>query len=145
MKGVTKVENTNKLEKEKQMIRAIQRDISLVTAALLLTGQITLRGIFVTPKSFRLSLGGPITGTERIEGLNGNKTITFFIDIIDIIIALLLLKGSIIVEGTFIGAREFTLVVSGPIFGMPFPEPSLPDIKEDYHLYKKVISKQLQL
>jgi len=129
-------------EQEKQLIRTIQRDISVATAALLLTGQVTLRGVFVTPGSFRLSLAGPLTGTERLEGKNGNKVATAFLDILDISIAILLLKGSIVVEGTFIGAREFTLVVSGPIFGMPIPEPSLPELKDDYTLYKKVITNQ---
>ena len=132
----------SELEQEKQLIRTIQRDISVATAALLLTGQITLRGVFVTPGSFRLSLAGPLTGTERLEGKNGNKVATAFLDILDISIAILLLRGSIVVEGTFIGAREFTLVVSGPIFGMPIPEPSLPDLRDDYTLYKKVITNQ---
>lgn len=37
--------------KEKQVIRTIQRDINIATAALLLTGQITIRGVFVTPQA----------------------------------------------------------------------------------------------
>ncbi|MGE8203716.1 hypothetical protein ACQKP0_04065 [Heyndrickxia sp. NPDC080065] len=126
------------LEKEKRIIREIQRDISLVTAVLLLTGQITIRGVFVTSKAFRLSLGGPLTGTPRTEGVDGNKIATAFIDVFDIIIAILLIKGLIAIEGTFVGASEFTLLVSGPIFGMQIPEPSLPHLRKDYSLYKKV-------
>jgi hypothetical protein len=139
------LKKSDESEKEKRLVREIQRNISVVTAALLLTGQITIRGTFVTPQAFRLSLGGPLTGTQRLEGRNKNNTATILIDVIDIFIALLLLKGSIVVEGTFIGSREFTLIVSGPIFGMPIPEPSLPDLREDYNLYKKVITKQFNL
>lgn len=132
----------DELEKDKKVIRAIQRDISVVTAALLLTGQITIKGVFLTPGGFRLSLAGPLTGSPRLEGKNGNKSITFLIDILDILIAILLIKHYLVVEGTFIGSSEFTLIVSGPIFGMPFPEPSLPDLKRDYNFYKKIVSNQ---
>ena len=131
--------------KEKQVIRTIQRDINIATAALLLTGQITIRGVFVTPQAFRLSLGGPITGTQRLEGVKKNKTATIFVDVIDIFISILLIKSSLAVEGVFIGSREFSLVVGGPITGLPLPEPSLSEIKEDYHLYKKVISDRFHL
>ncbi|CAH2714083.1 hypothetical protein BACCIP111895_01237 [Neobacillus rhizosphaerae] len=132
------LEKNHEEKNDKHLIREIQRDINTLTAALLLTGQITIKGTFVTTKSFRLSLGGPLTGTQRLEGINGNKTATILLDLIDIILAILLIKGAIVVEGIFIGSREFTLNVSGPIFGVPFPEPSLPSLIEDYHRYKKV-------
>lgn len=132
----------NESEREKRLIHEIQRDISIVTAALLVTGQLTIRGVFVSPQSFGLSLAGPLTGTQRLEGRNKNKTATTLLDVLDILIALLLLKGSIALIGIFIGSRAFTLVISGPIFGTPIPEPSLPDLQEDYNLYKKAMTKQ---
>jgi hypothetical protein len=135
----------DELEKDKKVIRAIQRDISVVTAALLLTGQITIKGVFVTPGGFRLSIAGPLTGSPRLEGKSSSKTATVIIDIIDVFIAILLINRQLVVEGTFIGSNEFTLIVSGPIFGMPFPEPSLPDLKRDYNFYKKVVSKQFNV
>ncbi|MFC6602152.1 hypothetical protein ACFQDF_12280 [Ectobacillus funiculus] len=58
----------NALEKEEQTISFIQRNIDVITAILLLTGQITIIGVFVTPGGFRISIGGPLTGISRLEG-----------------------------------------------------------------------------
>ncbi|ETI70140.1 hypothetical protein [Neobacillus vireti] len=76
-----------------------------------------------------------------MEGMHGNKNATLLIDVNDIIIAILLIKGLIVAEGIFIGSSEFTLTVSGTIFGVPFPEPFLPRLQEEYNLFRKVTNR----
>lgn len=52
LEGVTILEKNIEITKDIQVIRSIQRDLNIVTVALLLTGQITIIGVFVTPGGF---------------------------------------------------------------------------------------------
>ncbi|WP_052712076.1 hypothetical protein [Domibacillus indicus] len=99
------------------VLYVIQREIDIVTAALLLTGQFTVLGIFIAPGSFSLSAGGPITGVARLEGKYKDKAINAAIDAIDILTALLLLMDKINVNGLGIAPEGFSLSVGGPPFG----------------------------
>jgi hypothetical protein len=140
IKDVVNLEN-NALEKEKQTISFIQRNIDVITAILLLTGQITIIGVFVTPGGFRISIGGPLTGISRLEGKQKNRIASWFIDIIDIIIAALLIHDQIRVLGTFTSSKRFTLTVSGPIFGVSRTEPSaLSQVNKEFNSFQKIVS-----
>ncbi|RCX25239.1 hypothetical protein DEU47_103256 [Bacillus sp. AG236] len=128
-------------DKERELIFAIQRDLDVVTAILLLTGQITIIGVFVTPGAFRVSVGGPITGTSRIEGRDGNAGINIIIDMIDVFLAALLLNNQINVSGAFISSGRFTINVSGPIFGVPKTEPALSELNQSSQFFHRTVSK----
>ncbi|WP_411194221.1 hypothetical protein [Priestia megaterium] len=128
-------------DKERELIFAIQRDLDVVTAILLLTGQITIIGVFVTPGAFRVSVGGPITGTSRIEGKDGNAGINIIIDMIDVFLAALLLNNQINVSGAFISSGRFTINVSGPIFGVPKTEPALSELNQSSQFFHHTVSK----
>ncbi|MED2970708.1 MULTISPECIES: hypothetical protein [unclassified Fictibacillus] len=133
------------IENELQIIGALQRGLNLATAALLLTGQITIIGVFVTPGGFRPSLAGPLTGDTRLEGINGNQAATTLIDVIDIGLAILLIADQIRVTGSFIGSARFTINVSGPIFGVPKPVPTLPSIRRESAFFQKVVSRHFNV
>ncbi|PFL01895.1 hypothetical protein COJ01_07980 [Priestia megaterium] len=140
-KGVENVEWKSGFDKERELIFAIQRDLDVVTAILLLTGQITIIGVFVTPGAFRVSVGGPITGTSRIEGRDGNAGINIIIDMIDVFLAALLLNNQINVSGAFISSGRFTINVSGPIFGVPKTEPALSELNQSSQFFHRTVSK----
>ncbi|WRQ95108.1 hypothetical protein NQ126_011855 [Priestia megaterium] len=140
-KGVENVEWKSGFDKERELIFAIQRDLDVVTAILLLTGQITIIGVFVTPGAFRVSVGGPITGTSRIEGKDGNAGINIIIDMIDVFLAALLLNNQINVSGAFISSGRFTINVSGPIFGVPKTEPALSELNQSSQFFHHTVSK----
>ena len=134
------------IEKDLKVIAALQRDLNLVTAFLLMTGQITIIGIFVTPGEFSLSLSGPILGRARLESkYNDQKLADSLIDVIDILIIILLLIDEIRVSGAVIGPARLSIIVSGPIFGSPKYEPTLPGLKREYNFYKKIVSKYFQV
>ncbi|MDO6848924.1 hypothetical protein Q4S57_13265 [Priestia megaterium] len=140
-KGVENVEWKSGFDKERELIFAIQRDLDVVTAILLLTGQITIIGVFVTPGAFRISVGGPITGTSRIEGKDGDAGINIIIDMIDVFLAALLLNNQINVSGAFISSGRFTINVSGPIFGVPKTEPALSELNQSSQFFHRTVSK----
>lgn len=80
-----------------------------------------MNGMFVQPGGgFSIPRQGPMTGGRRITGKT--KVFTFVIDSIDLILALLLIFGQISVRRTLIGSVFFSIVVSGPIFGVPKTE-----------------------
>ncbi|MEW4239675.1 hypothetical protein Q0N51_11925 [Priestia megaterium] len=140
-KGVENVEWKSGFDKERELIFAIQRNLDVVTAILLLTGQITIIGVFVTPGAFRISVGGPITGTSRIEGKDGDAGINIIIDMIDVILAALLLNNQINVSGAFISSGRFTINVSGAIFGVPKTEPALSELNQSSQFFHRTVSK----
>lgn len=124
---------------EKKVIHSFQRNLEITTAILLLTGQITIIGVFVRPGRFSLSLGGPLFGGHRLEGTDHSQVGNLFIDILDIIIAILLINDAIHVTGTFISSGDFSINVSGPIFGYPEVVPALPI--EDYNFFNTIVKK----
>ncbi|MBY0028842.1 hypothetical protein H7K20_17215 [Priestia aryabhattai] len=140
-KCVENVEWKSGFDKERELIFAIQRNLDVVTAILLLTGQITIIGVFVTPGAFRISVGGPITGTSRIEGKGGDAGINIIIGMIDVILAALLLNNQINVSGAFISSGRFTINVSGPIFGVPKTEPALSELNQSSQFFHRTVSK----
>lgn len=96
----------------------ILRHVDFITAALILTGQITVGGVFFqTESAFALSFSGPITGGTRIESKPKLPLIDVSIDIVDIMVALFLIADKVNVVGTYITFGRFTIVVGGPLFG----------------------------
>ncbi|MHC0038549.1 hypothetical protein [Pseudoneobacillus sp. C159] len=133
------MQNDCQTQEELRLIASLQRDLNIVTAGLLLTGQITIIGVFITPPEFSLSLSGPLFGRARLEGKN--RVATGLIDVIDIIIAILLIVDKIRVISSVLGPSRFSINVSGPIFGAPLYQPTLPSLKRNYHFYRKIVSK----
>ena len=97
-------------------LRSIQYSIDFVTAILLLTGQITVGGIFVVPEGFYLSATGEILGGVRVTGRNEGGT--GVLRMVNVITALLLIVNAIRVTGPYVTSGRVFLVFGGPIFGI---------------------------
>ncbi|MEH7180144.1 hypothetical protein [Neobacillus vireti] len=139
------MQNDCQIQEELRIIAVLQRELNLVTAGLLLTGQITIIGVFITPPEFSLSLSGPLFGRARLHGKNGNIVATGLIDVLDIIIAILLIVDEIRVISSVLGPSRFSINVSGPIFGAPLYQPTLPSLKRNYRFYRKIVSKHFDI
>ncbi len=139
------MDGTNNQANELEQIHSIQRTIDTVAAFLLLTGQVTISGVFVRPGRFSVSIGGPIFGGRRLEGKNHSRAGSLVIDIIDILLAIFLLNDEINVEGTFISSGTFTMNISGPIFGFPKVIPALPNLKNDFQFFNSQVSAHYQV
>ncbi|PLT28515.1 hypothetical protein [Peribacillus deserti] len=129
-----------KIEHENQVISAIQFEIDIILAALLLTGQITVIRVYVIPGGFGFSLGGPLTGRSRLEGRSKIKAFSFAIDLLDILLAILLLTRKITFEGLFVGPGRFSFNVSGPIFGIPKPQPVQSEIEKISKEFRGIVA-----
>jgi hypothetical protein len=132
-------------ENDLLIVESIQRNIDIITAALLLTGQFTLSRIIVEPGGFALSVGGPLTGISRLEGRFGNKAFNLVIDIVDIVLAILLITNEINVTGIFLGPGRFTINITGPIFGVPKNINTIPEIEKVFTQFRWVISDHLNI
>jgi hypothetical protein len=142
---VKKLKYPNDYNQDIQVVESIQRNIDIITATLLLTGQLTIARLIVEPGGFALSVGGPLTGLPRLEGTFGNKTYNFVIDIGDIVLAILLITNEINVTGIFLGPGRFSINMTGPIFGIPKHEYTIPDLEKVFTQFRWVISDHLNV
>lgn len=108
----------------KRGIHAFQRSIDIITAILLLTNQITVIGIFIRPRKFSISVGGPIFGGTRLVPKDNWAIEQDILDLFHIILAVLLFSEKITITGVFVTSAEFSINVSGPIFGYTKTVPS---------------------
>lgn len=113
--------------------QTILRSLDILTAVLLLTGQLKITSVFLSSQSFGLSLSGPITGYAA-EGKIPSADLA--LDALDVITALLLITDQINVVGPFIGARTISIVVSGPPFGYAKLTGYLPQTQEFFTDYR---------
>ncbi|MCF8567237.1 hypothetical protein LLE49_21175 [Alicyclobacillus tolerans] len=102
---------------KKNVISAALRAIDIWSAILLLTGQVTVGGVFISSGAIWLSLTGPIFGGDRLNGKSVGANAV--IDLIDVVTALLLILGQITNTGPWISSGRLNFVVSGPAFGNP--------------------------
>lgn len=132
----------NHAELEENAIRDIQRDIDIVIAFLLLTGQITLVRVYFGPGYFGVTVGGPLTGANRLESANNNQLGNFTLDLIDIVLAILLIKDKINLVGLFIASdARFSLSLSGPIFGRAKVVPVTNYLKKNQKEFNRILDK----
>jgi hypothetical protein len=117
-------------------VRTIHRFLDVATVLLLLTGQITIGGVFIAPGGFALSLSGPITGSGAVGKTAQAKLV---LDGLDILTALLLVIDEINVIGTYITAGRFTIVVGGPPFGLDKTEAYAPTALEFFDDYREMV------
>ncbi|WP_409291244.1 hypothetical protein [Peribacillus sp. SCS-37] len=75
-----------------------------------------------------------------MEGKFKIKAFSFAIDLMDIFLAILLLTNKITFEGLFIGPGRFSFNVSGPIFGIPKPQPVLPELEKIFKDFRLIVS-----
>ncbi|SDM71409.1 hypothetical protein [Bacillus sp. OK048] len=139
------MEKRAEIQEDLYVIASLQRNLNLATATLLLTGQITIVGVFVTPPEFSISLSGPLFGRARLEGKSGNQFSTALIDVLDVLIAVLLILDEIRLVSCVVGPSRFSIDVSGPIFGSPKYIPTLPTLKKSYHFFQKIVSRHFEL
>ncbi|MDQ0255306.1 hypothetical protein J2S74_002688 [Evansella vedderi] len=128
-----------------EIVRNIHRNLAIITAILLLTGQITIMGIFVTPHGFRVTLAGPITGLRRIESPTGNPIVNLIISLLNIIIAKLLILDQFNVTGSALTPDGFTINCGGPILGLPRVTPKIPDFNNYLDNFHKLVCKYFDL
>ncbi|MFC4767820.1 hypothetical protein [Effusibacillus consociatus] len=123
-----------------KIVESVYLMLDLITAALLLTGQITIRGVFFTTgASFSLSLAGPVTGGKRSEAVEEAPSANLVLDFVDVLTALLLIIGEINVVGTLLTSGGFTIVVSGPIFGREKTEAYIPTTRRFITDFRKEV------
>lgn len=107
------------------IIASTQYSIDIISAILLLTGQITTSGIFFVPEGFYLAATGPILGGIRMTGRSESSSAV--LDVVDVLTSILLILNVIRVTGPYLTSSRFFLVFSGPIFGIkdivPLTEP----------------------
>ncbi|MEH7076834.1 hypothetical protein [Neobacillus drentensis] len=139
------MKNTCDVEKGLQTVITIQRNLDIITAFLLLTGQVTVVRLIVEPGGFALSVGGPLTGIGRLEGKSGNKTLSLLLDVGDILLAILLLSDQTNVSGIFLGPGRFSFNITGPIFGVPKHEPTLPDLEKVFTQFRWIVSEHFDI
>jgi len=139
------VVNEINTQKDVQFIATLQRDLNLLAAFLILSGQVTIIGVFVNPGEFSVSFGGPITGGFRLESKFGDTVSNIIIDVIDVIIAVLLIIDELRLSGTFITQSRFSIVFTGPIFGHPVIEPTVPILKHNYDLLHNYVKGNLMM
>lgn len=125
-------------------LQTVYQSINFFAAILLLTGQITNGGVFVTPESFSLSCSGPFTGRTRKEAIPGVPQASLIIDAIDIIAALLLILGQIHVHGVYTTSGGFSLVLGGPPFGLKKKETYNPAASRFFADYRKEVFQKYQ-
>lgn len=142
---MTILENNSNIQQDFQVIASLQRDINLIIAFLLLTGQLTIVGVFITAGGFSVSLSGPIIGGSRLESKFGDNLTNTFIDVIDVVIAVLLIIDEITLISVIIAAGRFSIDVTGPIFGVSRTVPTLPILRRNYRFFRKYLSNQLNI
>lgn len=116
--------------------RSLHRGMGIGTAILLLTGQITIGGVFIAPSDFALSLSGPFTGSGSVGKTARDNVV---LDGLDIITALLLIVNQLQVIGTYITAGRFTIVVGGPIFGSTEVEGYTPTARQFFRDFGSIL------
>lgn len=95
---------------------AALRALDVWSAILLLTGQVTVSGVFFSSGGMWLSFTGPILGSTNNSGTN--ERAERVLDGIEILTAILLILGQITNTGPWISSGHFNLVVTGPVFGV---------------------------
>lgn len=136
------MQNVRKRGREavKKNVQTIYRGIDILTAVLILTGQITNRGVFISGEQFSLPFAGPITGrTRKVSTIPQGNLI---LDTIAIIAAFLLILGEVNVIGILFASGGFTLVVSGPPFGAPKTEAYVPEAISFFSEYRDMVMKK---
>lgn len=126
-------------------VQAVYESLNFFAAILILTGQITNGGVFVTPESFSLSLSGPFTGRTRKKAIPGVPQANLIIDAIDIIAALLLILGQIHVHGVYITSGGYSIVLGGPPFGLKDKEAYNPIASRFFADYRKEVFEKHQI
>lgn len=120
-------------------VNSVLRKLDIITATLLLTGQVTIGGVFLqTNSSFSITVGGPITGGYRLESKNKSKLGNTVIDFIDVLLAIFLITDKINVQGTYFTSGRFSVVLGGPLFRGVKTEAS--DAKEYARDFNKFLS-----
>lgn len=115
------------------VVASLYQAIDYFSAILLLTGQVTSTGVFISPGGMWLSCTGPIIGGKRLSGTDLPSGIA--LDVVDIVTALLLILGQLTVTGPWITTGSFNLVISGPAFGVnTVPVPATPrEIADNFY------------
>ncbi|MCD8511593.1 MAG: hypothetical protein LRY73_18185 [Bacillus sp. (in: Bacteria)] len=124
-----------------ETVRVIHRNLALIVAILLLTGQLSIVGVFVSPRGFRFTLAGPITGLGRIQSKTGNVAVNLIISFLNIIIAKLLILDQFNVSGSVLTPDGFTINVGGPIMGLSRVTARIPDFNNYLDNFDKLVCK----
>lgn len=120
-------------------LSAVYRGLGIAAAVLLLTGQLSIAGVFLSPGTFSLSLSGPFTG-YAVEGVTPSANAV--LDGLDVIVALLLILNEISIVGTFITGGRFTIVVSGPPFGSQSLDAYAPQAREFFSDFRTMAERR---
>lgn len=116
--------------------QGVLRGLDVIVAILLLTGQISIGGVFFAGNGFALSLSGALTGAEV---LTTDLQASWVLEGLDVIAAFLLILDEVHVVGTYVTASRFTIVISGPPFGVPLTEGYLPRTKEFFRDFRDFV------
>ncbi|MBU9720644.1 hypothetical protein [Bacillus alkalicola] len=126
-------------EKLEKKIFELQRGLAIVVAILIFLGQLSIIGVFVTPRGFRVTLAGPITGSSRLQSNTNNPIVNTFIDAINLVIAKLLIIDQFRITGTVLTHNGFTVNCGGPLLGTARTQPKIPKIVSEFDNFHEVV------
>ncbi|KUO96876.1 hypothetical protein [Ferroacidibacillus organovorans] len=122
-------------------LQGTHESIDLITAALLLAGQLTPSGLFVVPAGMNLSLSGPVLGGVLNEGVTPVAHAT--LRAIEVLSAVLLIGGALTTVGVYVTAQRASIVLGGPILETPKTRTNIPGVpQKTLYAYQQLILKR---
>ncbi|KYP80498.1 hypothetical protein [Ferroacidibacillus organovorans] len=121
-------------------LQGTHESIDLVTAALLLTGQLAPSGLFIVPAGINLSLSGPVLGGVLNQGITPTARAT--LRAIEVLSAVLLVGEALTTVGLYITAQRASIVLGGPILETPKSKTNIPGVsKKTLDAYQQLLLK----
>lgn len=107
-------------------VRSVHYGIDVVTAALILTGQIQPAGMFLVSEGFSISFTGPVLGYKGTEATTPGAG--FVMGGLEVITAVLLIARVFGTIGVYVTSHRASIVVGGPLFGSTPTIANLPGV-----------------
>ncbi|PWI56872.1 hypothetical protein [Sulfoacidibacillus thermotolerans] len=125
-------------------VKSVHYGIDLLTAALLLSGQLQPVGMFVVPEGFMLSLSGPLLGGVTMKTTTSGAK--FVMAGLEVITAVFLIARVFGTTGVYVSSHRFSIVVAGLPIGSAPPVAALPGVPEQVlHQYEALLMRHFGL
>ncbi len=108
-------------------VKAVHYGLDLVTAALIVTGQLRPSGVFVVPEGSLISFTGPVLGGPVMKGIDMNAS--FIMTGLEVVTAVLLIAKVFSTTGVYITSGRASIVVAGLPLGAAASIANVPGVK----------------